>query len=229
MHQRSTEHMLNRIRRGILLGALVMAAVPLGGCWVGTMAGMMAESYKRTSDRPVEAEYRGLEGKTFAVVIAADRVIQADSPSLVPQLTNVISERLRAEAGASGYVPGPIVLQLQYQNPRWEAMTYSELAQEFGVDRLIYIDLYEFRLFERGNSYLWDGQMAGVVGMVEADGSFPDEFAFSREVSVAFPDKKGYGPEDFTDQQVASVLLSRFVDRATWLFYDHREPFYPDY
>jgi hypothetical protein len=212
--------------------ALLVAAcalAPLGGCWAATAASVMAESYRRTSTRTVEAEYRELEGKTFAVFIAADRVIQADRPQLIPQLTNAISERLRANTGAAGYVPGPVVLQFQYTNPGWEARTYGELAEEFGVDRLIYIDLYEHRLYERGNSYLWDGLLAGVVGVVEADSGYSDDFLFARDVAVRFPDSTGYSSSDFSEAQISAVLMSRFVDRVTWLFYDHKEPYYPDY
>jgi hypothetical protein len=209
------------------VAALALAAMTLtSGC---QMAAMMAESYKRTSTRKVEAEYRGLEGKSFCVVIAMDRVIQASQPQLGPQLTNAITERLRAESGATGYIPGPVVLQFQYTNPGWEARTYSELAEDFGVDRIIFVDIFEFRLFETGNSYLWDGLLAGQIGVTEADGSFADNFTFSRDVSVRFPDQAGYSPNDFTEAQIRAVLMSRFVDRVTWLFYDHQEPYYPDY
>lgn len=193
------------------------------------MAGMMVESYKRTGTRTVEAEYVGLQGHSFAVVIAADRVIQTNAQDLIPQLTNSITERLRVESGAVGYVPGPVVLQFQYANPGWSAMTYSELAYHFGVDRLVYIDLFEHRLYETGNSYLWDGLMAGTVGIVEADSPFPDEFAFSRDIAVRFPDGTGFSPDDYSALQVDTVLRMRFLDRATWAFYEHEEPYYPDY
>lgn len=206
--------------------AACLLCAPVAGC---RLAGMMVESYKRTSTRAVEAEYEGLTGKSYAVVIAVDRVIQGEDPQLVPQLTTAITERLRAESGATGYIPGPVVLQYQYTNPGWEARTYGEIAEDFGVDRLIYIDLYEFRLFETGNSYLWDGLLAGRVGVAETDGAFPDNFAFEREVAVQFPDAEGYSPGDFSEQQIRAVLMSRFVDRATWLFYEHQEPYYPDY
>ncbi|MHC4976776.1 MAG: hypothetical protein ACYTF7_09245 [Planctomycetota bacterium] len=212
----------------LALVAMVCGSL-LGGCWIPTMAGMMAESYKRTSTRPVEAEYVGIDGLTFAVIIAADRVIQTNAPDLVPQMTNSITERLRLQSGATGYVPGPVVLQFQYANPGWAAMTYSELAQQFGVDRLVYVDLYEHRLYETGNSYLWDGQMAGTVGVIEADGAFADDFAFSRDIAVRFPDGTGFSPKDYSALQVDTVLRTRFLDRVTWPFYLHDEPYYPDY
>lgn len=212
-----------RAALGLALGALAPA---LPACQV---ASVMVESYRRTSTRTVEAEYTDLAGKSFAVLIAADRMIQASQPQLVAQLTNAITERLRAESGATGYIPGPVTLQYQYTNPGWEARTYGELAEEFGVDRVIFIDIYEFRLFETGNSYLWDGLLAGQVGVSEADGSFADSFAFARDVGVRFPDSTGYSQSDFNEVQIRAVLMSRFVDRVTWLFYDHQEPYYPDY
>jgi hypothetical protein len=193
------------------------------------MAGMMVESYKRQSTRKVEPEYTGLQGHSFAVVVAADRVIQTNAPDLVPQMANSITERLRLQSGATGYVPAPVVLQFQYANPGWAAMTYSELARQFGVDRLVYIDLFEHRLYETGNSYLWDGMMAGTVGIVEADHSFSDEFVYAKDLAVRFPDGTGYSPNDYSSLQVDTVLRTRFLDRSTWPFIEHEEAYYPDY
>ena len=39
----------------------------MSGCWIPTMAGMMVESYKRTSTRSVEPDYVGMQGKSYAV------------------------------------------------------------------------------------------------------------------------------------------------------------------
>ncbi|MEC9374632.1 MAG: hypothetical protein VYC34_12345, partial [Planctomycetota bacterium] len=164
-----------------------------------------------------------------AVIVAADRSIQSANPQLVPMLTNAISSRLAENSEASGYVPGMAILEFQYNNPRWVAMTHSELAEEFGVDRIVFVDVYEYRLHEPGNPYLWAGVAAANVGVVESDGPLPDDYIYSKAISVGFPDGAGFGPTDFNAATVATVLNSRFVDRITWLFYEHQEPYYPDY
>ena len=218
---------------GLLLARMLAIAflslAPIPGCAVGTIVGGMAESHRRNSTRLVHAEYIGLTDKSFAVVVAADRGVQSARPQQVARLTTLMTQRLIEHAGASGVVPPSVVLEFQYNNPRWVTLTYDELAEALGVERLIYVDLFEFRLNDPGNAHLWNGLASGTVGVVEADGPLGDDFAYSRQIAVRFPDQDGYTRTSFSAEQISVILEKRFVDRVTWLFYDHQEPFYPDY
>ncbi|MBC7834045.1 MAG: hypothetical protein H7Y88_02965 [Phycisphaerales bacterium] len=214
----------------VLLGALgVAACLPLKGCVIGALVGGMTESYRQNSTRPIDAKYTGVEGKSFAVVVSADRIIQADYPDAVALLTVRISERLKEHINATGYVPGERVLEYQYNNPRWVAMSMSDLAKALGVERLVFIDVQELRLNDPGNQYLWAGVATGTVGVVEADGPMADIYSFQEAVSVAFPDGESFGQGEMSAPLVQAALVKRFVDRASWLFYTHEEPYYPEY
>jgi hypothetical protein len=207
-------------------------AVVSGGCAIVGFGGAMVESYRRQSTRPVDAEYTNLEGKRWAVIVTANRIIQADHPQIVPYLNTRIVERLleqQEQIAATGYVPAERVLAYIYENPRWIAMPRGELARQLGVDRLIIVELLEYRLHDPGNQYLWNGLATGTVGVIEADSPVPDEFAWERAIRVGFPDKTGVGPGDLPAQAVATALAGRFIDRASWLFYRHEEPYYPKY
>jgi len=215
-----------------LFGAIaaVMGGFALSGC---TAVGFMAESYRRESTREVKAEYPGLEGKSFAVIVTADRMIEADHPGLVERLTAKITQRLSESTNipkAGGFVPAKQVMRYLYDNPSWPARPLSELAKGLGgVDRLIYIELTEYRLNDPGNAYEWEGVATGNVAIVETDGIMPDAFSFEKVISVRFPDQRGTGPNQLDFTGVTSVLSARFIDRASWLFYNHQEPYYPDY
>lgn len=213
----------------VWLSLVLTALISAPGCAVGTIVGGMAESHRRNSTRTVFSEYTGIVDKSFAVVVAADRGIQSIRPQQVARLTTLITQRLIEHADAAGVVPPAVILEYQYNNPRWVTLTYDELAEALGVERLIYVDLSEFRLNDPGNAHLWNGLASGTVGVVEADGPLGDDFAFSRQIAVRFPDQDGYTRTSYTADQVAAVLEKRFVDRLTWLFYDHEEPYYPDY
>jgi len=216
--------------RRVLLGAICLGlGLAMSGCVIAAVIGGMAQSYRESSTRKVEAEYRGLEGKTYAVIVAADRVIQANHPGVVPVLTQRINERLYDHAGAAGWIPTSDTLAWLLNHPQWKSRAFGELAEALGVERIVFIELTEYRLHDPGNRYEWSGIAAGTVSVIEADGPLPDEFMFERAVRVRFPDSTGFGPMDMSGQQVASVLIARFVDRASWLFYDHQEPYYPDY
>jgi hypothetical protein len=189
----------------------------------------MEESRRRNSKKPVEAEYKGIEGKSFAVLVAAPPVLQAEYPALVSRLTFEVTLRLAREAGASGVVPAERVIDWTYNRPNWVAKPLGEVAKEMGVQRIIYIDVTEYRLNDKGNSYLWDGVAGATVSVVEADGVLADDFAFTKALSVKFPDQGGFTQADISGPAVNSVLTSRLSDRIAWLFFLHEEDYYPKY
>jgi len=205
---------------------LTLAALCGGGCQI---IGAMAGSYEATGSHEVKTLYDGLDQKKFAVVVRAGQMIQADYPEVVVKLTVDISERLQQNVNASGYVPGVRVIDYLYNHPRWIATPYEDIARNLGVERLIYVELTEYRLQDPGNAYLWQGVSGATVGVIEADGSAPEEFAFRKAIRVEFPDKAGYTANDMTRAVVNTELVRRTVDRVSWLFYDHEEMNRSDY
>lgn len=214
--------------RGML--ALAIAAGVLAGA-----SGCVLSPFLRSSElhgsKTVPPKYTGLAGKTFAVVVAADRTIQATYPMLVGQVTNTVSERLKDNVGASGWVPPGDVLGFQYQHPEWSTWTLHKLCEELGVERLVFIDIQEFRLNEPGNQYLWKGAASAIVGVVEADAADASEsFAFTDTIGVTFPTKEtALSPAQASWDQVQIALAKRLVDRAAWIFYEHEEKNVIDY
>lgn len=210
-------------RRLGLAAIAVVGTLVAAGC---AMLGVMADTYERTGSKVVYADYEGLKGKTFAVVVAADRSIQASDPRAVARLTNSITGQLltnQEKIGFAGFVPGPKVLEFQYNTPSWTSWSYSRLADEFVVDRLILVDLYEYRLHEPGNPHTWEGVIAGRVGVIEAD-TGSEDFAYQKEIRVRFPDAQGYTSRDISPTSMRATLEKRFVDRVSWLMFEHEEP-----
>lgn len=217
------------IRLGCGLAGSVAALTVTPGCVIGTLIGGAVESYKKDSTHAVDAQYTGLAQQTFAVVVSGDRSIEADHPGLLATLTDRVSGRLYEHGGATGYIPARPLLAYLYDNPRWSSRPPAELAKELGVSRLVLVEVQEYRLNDPGNQYLWDGVAAATVNVIETDGVLPDEYAFSSLVQVKFPNKQGIGPAEMNRDVVTSALVARLVDRVTWLFYTHQEPYYPEY
>ncbi len=216
--------MRSTIARVLALSAMLGAT---SGC---QLAGFIAAGIQENTPVKVYAEYEGLQGKSFAVVVDADRSIQGRWPTLVPNLTARIDALIAQNTLASGHVQAADIVLFQQTNPRWTIMGRQELASalaggEVAVDRIILIDLFEFRLNEPGNRHLWDGVAAGTIAVLETDGAFPDEYAYNRPLSVSFPDAGGYGPDEISGSLVASALIQRFSQRTAWLFYDHEEKY----
>jgi hypothetical protein len=211
-----------RGRAAVAVAAVSLLVTALGGCALGQLVGGMAESARRAGSTEVKAKYRGLENKTFAVVVAADRSIQADFPDVVAVLTAEVTRRVSEHTGA-GVVPPEDVLRFQGRRPGWVAMSPRELAGALGVERLIYIDLHEYALTDPGNRYVWKGVASGIVGVVEPDNTYGDDFAFRESVQVKFPDRENTGPMEIPESTVQQALLLRFINRCSWLFFDHEE------
>lgn len=214
---------LSRFRSPAVLAIGALMAIGAGGCAVFGIAAVAGKAISETGTRTIEAQYTGLEGKSFAVVIAADRAIQAEAPGLVEFLTIKITQRLHDHAQASAFVPPADVLEYLFRNPGWPAKPLDELAKELGVERLVYLDVYEYRLHEPGNAYEWDGVAAGRAAVVEAESAL-GVYAFDRLIRVRFPGKSGFDRDKLSRQIVNTGLAQRFIDRASWLFYTHEEP-----
>lgn len=212
-----------------MLSALCLALASLGGCFIPALIGGMAESYQATASHDVEAEFTGLDGKNYAIVVTADRSIEASFPTLVPAVTERIFQRLYEAKVGKGCVAPAQSLAFLYDNPRWLVRPRAELAKELGVDCLINIEIQEFRLYDPGNQYLWNGVSMGHLSVIDATSPTPELYAFEKQVTVKFPDKAGMGPTDYNLNQVESVLLKRFIDRTTWPFYTHEEKIRPEY
>jgi hypothetical protein len=206
-----------------------MAGLGLGGCQLLQLPAYMARSAERQGSREVLAEYTGLTGKSFAVVVSADMFIQAETPAIVSEVSIRVAERLREFAGASAYIPGQTVLGELFQRPDWTSMTRAELAKYLGVQRLVFVEISEYRLRDRGNSYLYSARASGWVSVYEADGRVPEEAAFRKAFSVKFPSSESEPTDNLNEFQVNSILLKRVVDRVSWLFYKHEEPNIIDY
>ena len=230
------KHVRRQTRRctPLLVAAWSVASMmSMSGCVIGTIVGGMAESYRRESTKTVKAETDVLQGKSFAVLVSCDRSIEESAPGLTAMLTSKISDRLAdpaLDAGTTGVVPSALVIQYTYDNPGWRAKTNEDLGKALGgVQRLVFVELTEFRTKEPGNEYLYDGVCAGTISVAETDSKLADYYTFERSVLVKFPDDRGRRPDEIPETAIRSELLRRFVDRATWPFYTHEEPYYPKY
>lgn len=177
-----------------------------------------------TGSTTFPADYDGLEGKTFAVYVNADRVVQADHPNLIARVAGLVNGALAENADGSAYIPTQTMLSAQFNNPHWILMPPAELAEELGVERLVMIEIVDYRLSDAGNAYLWDGLAEARVEVYEADGPFPDEPSYDQIIDVRFPDVPGVLREEVPEDVVTSELSRRLTDRLSWLFFEHDEP-----
>ena len=228
-----TTNGLSRVWKMGVMGAAGLAVAMAGGCNIVGIFGGMVESYKKDSTHEIEAKFTGLRGKTVAVVVAADPAIASKFPDLIAAVTARVTERLADVQNDTDVVgvANPIeVLEYTYNHPGWAAKSRVELGKDLGgVQAIVMIEIDDYHLHDPGNAYLWNGVAQGNVGVFDLTSSTPSEYAHRTNISVKFPDKSGQGPETFSATIVDSQLAKRFIDRASWIFYNHQEPYYPKY
>lgn len=217
------------VGRVLLHGLLGMVCIALlQGCFIFQLAGAIGENIERYKKIEVLAEYEGLDNKTIAVVVQCDPSILYENPSVSGTVAMNVSKRIGDNVPGARVLDYRHVMQWQYQTPSWSMLPYGEIATELGVERVVFIEIYEFRLHPPGNRYLWDGACASSVGIIEGDGWDTDSFARTWEIMAKFPDIQGVGRESASESSIQMGVLAKFVDEVSWIFYRHVEDKYPD-
>lgn len=213
--------------RPLKTAALIAAAAStlcLTGCLVPALIGGMAESHRRTGSTEYDAQYSRISGHSFAVVCSSSRMIEAEHPGIVARINQRVNDRLIQNANPSYAIPSNDLLTVLYNTPQWPAMTRADIASLLGVERLVVIEIIDYRLNEPGNQYVWNGSIAGIVSVYESDSALPNDPLFEKSITITFPDAKGFMRTDIPEAAITAELSNRFINRAAWLFYDHEEP-----
>lgn len=216
------------IRALICVLSGIAATTLLAGCWVPGVVAAVGDNIDRAKDVEVLAKYQGLENKTVAILIHADMEVQYEHPTTLANMAINLDVKLRKEVSGIRVLNQRTALEWAHLHPSWPTMPYSVIAEELDVQRILVVDLYEFRLTPPGNRWIWEGVAAANVGIVEADGLDPDAFAEEFMIKAEFPTIKGLSREQATRQNVELGLQKTFLDEVAFLFYDHVVPKYPD-
>jgi hypothetical protein len=200
---------------GKLAALLVIAALVVltqFGCAVGKLVGGMASSEDAQRLIETPAKYSGLDNRSVAVIVQTDYSTLFEHPGLVTTVTGGVTARIGKWGNNVQVLDPQQVLNWQYRTPQWAALPFGEICAQLNVDRVVFIDILEYRLHPPGNRYLWDGEAVARVGVIVS----------------RFPNMEGLGIESADRSQIETGLLSDFVKRNAWLFHLHYEPKHPD-
>jgi len=210
-------------------GVLSAIGTAISAGQAGLTAGAgAAQNFEYQKLKEVLPRYDGLEHQSVAVLVDAPLELQYSNPEMVDQLSGGLASRLMEHVPGMTLKHPMQVRQWQYATSQWNALALGEIAEELGVDRVVLVDIQEFRLHPRGNRWLWEGVCRAAVGVIESDGYDTDTFADIWEVTANFPDLEGLDRDSASEWEVQTGLLAEFVKRTSWLFYTHLEPKYPD-
>ena len=212
-----------------VFGCATIACLALGGCWVPGLIGALGNEAERHKKIEVLAQYEGLQDRTVAVIVHADASTLYEHPTAAAMILGNVAFRIQSNVKGVSVLAPATVLQWQYQTPSWATLPYGQVADELGVDRVVFIDIYEFRLNPPGNQYVWEGLAAATVGIIERDGVERDTFSGSFDVRAIFPTTEDPLPrESISEANMQNGMMTKFVQECSWLFFTHLEDKYPD-
>lgn len=205
-----------RITTEIAAAALLSAAwLTSAGCEV---IGFVGDAVDSEQDVEFTAKYAGLNGKRVAVLIDAPLDAQYEHPRAVPGLCDLISAGLRESCEGAQILPPNYVVAYQANNVYWHTMDIEDIAKALKVERLVIVDLVEYRLMAPGNSYLWDGVIVGDINVYEADSLDPTAIAFQERLKVRFPPVDGVRRDQYPQTTIEQGLQIKFAQDSVNLF-----------
>jgi len=217
-----------RLRRPFAVLAAASALLALGGCAAFHLGGAMAQAFEDQKLIEVDAEYHGLENKRVAVLVDAGLDLLYEHPDLVQAVASGMSSRLLANVPGIEVVDPAAIVRWQWNTPQWNAMPWGEVANELDADRVVVVDIHDYRLNPPGNRYLWEGVCAATVGVIERDGFDPDTFVQAWDVRAEFPTQTGLDRASVAEQTIVFGLRLDFMQKSTRIFHRHIRPKHPD-
>lgn len=203
------------------MAVLLAAAMAMPGCAIG---GWVADSLAGGERRvKVEADYEGLADQRVAVLVAADQHTLFYTPRARERIVREVS------AGIAEHVPGATltdpaeVAEFKRQNDHWAALRVSRLLEQIEVDRVVLVDLVEYRTREPGNQHVWRGQVTGNVAVHAADATDPDNPVYYRTINVTYPEDSDIGVihPDTEDETIELGMVKAFGRDVVRLFHHH--------
>ncbi|MSQ90203.1 MAG: hypothetical protein EXS01_02250 [Phycisphaerales bacterium] len=206
----------------------IAALLPLSGCIAAGIAAAIGSNIEKGKQIEVLAKYRGLENKSVAVLAHTDMRTAYEYPTALTNVVGNVANFLSKHVDGIRLMDPRYSVAWMHQTPGWPTSPLADLTKELDVDRVIVIDIYEYRLNPEGNSFMWDGVVGANIGIVERDGIDPDSYAEEFQIISKFPDMEGIGKAQAGPHEIEIGLQKTFVDDLTFLFYDHIEDKYPD-
>lgn len=203
----------------VLTASALVVTLTLNGC---VAAGWLADGLHDPNETVVvEAEYEGLEQQRVAVLVDADLSIVFQQPLAPLEVSTAVSNRIADHVeGVTVRDPEELV-EFQQRNIYWNTTPYSELMERLEVDRLVLIELVDYRLHEPGNSNIWRGLMTANMGVAEADADDPNNQAYATTVSVQYPPDREVGLLNAEQRTIRLATLAMFSRAAVGKFYEH--------
>lgn len=172
----------------------------------------------------VKGQYLDLENRSVAVVVSTSDYTEFNHPDARGNITREITRRIVSEIPEVTATNPDEILKWQDDNPYWNTRPPSAIIEQLGVDRLIMVEIGEYRTHEPGDKYVLRGVISASVNIVEAEAADPDNYgaAFSKTVLYPRSQDSKIGQAAVSEEKIEMQTQLRFCEETAGLFYDHQ-------
>jgi hypothetical protein len=197
----------------MIMGLLPLSA--LSGC---QLMGFQEE----VSGHAVDAQYKGLPNKSLAIVIYADQSTTNEFPATREELSAFVSNKLRENLATTKLLDYHEVMNWQDETINWFGLTEKQIGTHFGVDRVLYIEVLDYSVAQKGGVGDLQGHLRANCKVYETDTPGNDA-AWSSVLDVSFPEDHPIDPTQVPPDAVRSRTLDKFSDVLVNCLMDHHE------
>lgn len=173
----------------------------------------------------VEASYLGLNNRSVAVLVSTSDHIDFKHPDARRLITEEIARRIMINVpGVKVTDPTQIIAwQAKDENRYWAARPPSAMVRHFAVDRLVLVEIGEYRTHDPGDKYVLRGIVSATVNIYEAETGNPDNPSamFPKNVMYPGPKESKIGRVGISEKEVEFKTQVRFCEETAGLFFDH--------
>lgn len=201
---------------GLLTLTVLLSSLQLSGC------AFLAAGAQKVAGKDVAASYTGLSNKTVAIVIYADWATSLEYVGARDEIAIFVTARCHELLPTVKLVNAKEIIHWQDDTREWQGMPVKEIGQHFSVDRVLYIELLDYRTREPGAKNLMRGRIHAMCRVYETEtpGNTP---AWERELDVYWPEVAPQNALQTSDITIRRRVLEAFSDQLVGNFFDRKE------
>ena len=171
----------------------------------------------------VQAKYLGLNDKTVAVVVSVSDHTNFNYPEARQRITGEVTRRIKVGVPGVTVTEPYKILKWQDDNPYWSTRPPSAMIEQLDVDRLVLVEIGQYRTHEPGDKYVLRGVITANINIVEAEAPDPDNYGASYSKSVMYPRAQDstIGRAAMSEDKIEIQAQAWFCEETAGLFYDH--------
>jgi hypothetical protein len=172
----------------------------------------------------VKAQYVDLANRSVAIVVSMSDFAEFNHPEARKAITEEMARRIQANVPGVTLTSPTEILKWQKDNEYWATRPPSMLIDQLKVERLVLVEVGEYRTHEPGDKHVLRGVISASINVVEADAADPDNFgaSFTKNTMYPEPGESKIGRVGDSEELIETRTQIRFCESAAGLFYDHQ-------